>query len=258
MDTYERKQKILEILRHDGRVKVSDLSRMFGISEVTVRTDLADLEAQDLLSRVHGGAISAYKNYYNMSLQQRLSTNPQEKKAIAKRAAAMIEENDTVFFNSGATTLTVFREISPQKNLNIVTNSLEIALEASGAPNFNLVLLGGAIDPKHRFIYGDDANEQLKKYHADKLFLSVDGITTDGGLTTYCDREAELDRIMIKNAASKVIVADATKIGRTAFVRIAEVNEADYIITNDAAGVDEDIDYIREMVENTIIVKGEQ
>ncbi len=255
MDTYERKQKILELLNRDGRVKVSELSRIFGVSEVTIRMDLADLEAQDALSRVHGGAISSYKSYYSMSLQQRLSSNQELKQCIAKRAVEMIEENDTVMFNSGTTTLSVFRAIPPRMSLSIVTNSLEIASEAGANPNFNVILLGGLVNGKYRFVYGDDANLQLERYHANKLFLSVDGITTQTGFTTFYDREAEVDRLMLEHSAMKIIVADSTKIGRTAFTHIADLDEADYIITTDAVGIEDDIKEIKKTVRNTILAK---
>lgn len=258
MDTYERKQKILEILNREGRVKVSQLSHIFGVSEVTIRSDLADMETENLLSRVHGGAISSYKSYYNMSLQQRISSNPGAKQTIASCAAAMIEENDTVMFNPGTTTLAVFRAIPPRMNLSIVTNSLEIATEASANPNFNTILLGGAINAKYRFIYGDDANVQLEKYHADKLFLSVDGIDTESGLTTYYAQEVETAKLMLKNSALKIVVADSTKIGRSAFVKIADTQNADYIITNASSGAAEEIEKIRAMNGPRLIVANEK
>lgn len=254
MDTYDRKQKILEILNRQGRVKVSELSQFFGVSEVTIRSDLADMETENLLSRVHGGAISSYKSYYNMSLQQRISSNPGAKQNIATCAAAMIEENDTVMFNSGTTTLAVFHAIPPRMNLSIVTNSLEIATEASANPNFNTILLGGAINAKYRFIYGDDANLQLERYHADKLFLSVDGVNVDSGLTTYYAQEAEAARLMLKNSALKIVVADSTKVGRSAFVRIDGVESADYIITNDASGMEDELAKLKKIKGTKILL----
>ena len=250
----ERKEKILELLSKEGKVRVNDLSRMFHISEVTIRMDLADLEKKGLLSRVHGGAVSSYKTYYNMSMQQRLAANQEQKQAIALKAVAMIEDNDTIMLNSGTTTLAVFRMIPPNMNLSIVTNSVAIALEAGGNPHYNVVLLGGAINSKYQFIYGDDANAQLEKYHADKLILSVDGITPDNGLTTYYDREAELDRLMLARSATKIITADSTKIGRTAFARIAGIGEADYIITNNDSTISEELAALEQAVGNIITV----
>ena len=124
MDIFERKQKILEILQRDGKVRVNELSALFDISDVTIRMDLADLEAKGLLSRVHGGAVSSYKTYYNMNMQQRMTANQEQKQAIAKHIVSMIEENDTIMLNAGTTTLTVFRMIPTTMNLSIVTNSI--------------------------------------------------------------------------------------------------------------------------------------
>ncbi len=254
MDVFERKQKILELLHKDGRVKVNDLSALFEISDVTIRMDLADLEAKGLLSRVHGGAVSSYKSYYNMNMQQRLSANQEQKQAIAKHIAGMIEEYDTVMLNAGTTPLTVFRMFPANMNLSIVTNSAAIALEASNNPNYNVVLLGGLINSKHQFIYGDDAIAQLEKYHADKLILSVDGITPDNGLTTFYNQEVELDRIMLSHSATRIIAADYTKLGRTAFAKIADISMADYIITNADSSTQEELGELKQLVSNVITV----
>lgn len=255
MDIIERKEKILELLNTQGQVKVADLSREFGISSITIRSDLADLEERGLLFRVHGGAINSYKSYCDMDLQQRLGTNLKAKQLIAKRAAEVIKDHDTIMMNSGTTTLSVFRAIPSQLHLNIVTNSISIALEASGNPNFNVVLLGGFVNPKYQFIYGDDALSQLKNYHADKLFLSVDGISPKSGLTTYYDREAELARLMLSQSASKIIVADSSKVGRTAFVNIAETSLADCLITNHQPEHNDELSILKESIRNIIITK---
>lgn len=227
-----RRKKILDLLDKNGSVRVADLSRIFDISEVTIRTDLADMENKGLLTRVHGGAVSSYKPYYNMSLNQRMSTNQEEKEIIAKKIADMIEDNDTIMLNSGTTTLLVFRAIPRDLNLNIITNSISIALEGTVNPNFNIILLGGQINPKYQFTYGDDAIRQLKSYHADKLILSVDGIDGEHGFSTYYDREAEIDRIMFKQSGVSIIAADHSKFNRCAFTKISDFSVADYIVTD--------------------------
>lgn len=233
MTTDERKQKILEILNTEGSVRVSELSKFFNISEVTIRNDLANMEYKGLLSRVHGGAISSYKPYYSMNLNQRFTTNQDEKKIIAKKIASMIENHDTIMLNSGTTTLITFRMFPPNLHLSIVTNSISIALEGADNPNYNIILLGGLINSKYQFTFGDDAIAQLKNYHADKLILSVDGIDLENGLSTYYDKEAEIDRIMLNNSNLKIIVADCSKFHRTAFSKISDLSAADYIVSND-------------------------
>lgn len=253
MDIEERKQKILEIINQNGKVKVNDLSEKFGISEVTIRIDLADLEAKGLLSRVHGGAVSSYKPYYNMNLSQRMEENRQEKKLIAERVAAMVKDNDTVMLNSGTTTLTVYRMLPINMNLSIVTNSMAIALEAAGNPNFSVVLLGGYVNSKYQFTYGDVAENQLEHYYADKLILSVDGISCDGVLSTYYNQEAALARHMMRNSGVSIIAADYTKIGRTAFVKIESLSSEDMVVTNKSAPQD-DLNSLISVTDNIILV----
>ncbi|MBE5868365.1 MAG: DeoR/GlpR transcriptional regulator [Lachnospiraceae bacterium] len=232
MSGEERKQVILELLAKEGSVKVAALSQLFGISEVTVRNDLADMEYKGLLSRVHGGAVSSYKPYYSMNLNQRLTTNHSEKIAIARKIADMVKNNDTIMLNSGTTTLQVFRMFPQNLNLSIVTNSIAIALEGADNPNFNILLLGGFVNSKYQFTFGDDVNHQLKNYHADKLILSVDGIDLNNGFTTYYDKEAEIDRIMLAQSDVSIVAADFSKFNRTAFTKIADLKVADYIITD--------------------------
>lgn len=255
MDIRERREKILELLNAHGQVKVSELSKLFDISSITIRSDLADLEEQGLLFRTHGGATGSYKSYCDMDLKQRLGTNQKAKQLISKTAVKMIQDHDTIMMNSGTTTLSVFRAIPPQLKINIVTNSITIALEAGGNPNFNVVLLGGFINAKYQFVYGDDAVNQLKNYHADKLFLSVDGITAQTGLTTYYDREAELARLMLMQSSKKIVVADASKIGRTAFVNISDAASADYLITEENACDKEALGKLKKHIRKIITVQ---
>ncbi len=228
----ERRQKILEMVSQNGSVKVTELSKIFDTSEVTIRTDLADMEYKGLLTRVHGGAVSSYKPYYSMSLNQRLSTNQSQKEIIARKIAAMIENNDTIMLNSGTTTLMVFRALPQDYNLSIVTNSISIALEGTSNPNFNIILLGGLINTKYQFTFGDDAIRQLKSYHADKLILSVDGIDAEHGFSTYYDKEAEIDRIMLQQSGVNIVAADHSKFDRRAFTKISDLSVADYIVTD--------------------------
>jgi DeoR/GlpR family transcriptional regulator of sugar metabolism len=233
MTTEQRKQKILDMLKEKDSVRVSNLSRILGVSEVTIRSYLEDMEKKGLLSRVHGGAVSSYKPYYSMNLNQRLETNKESKVAIAERVVELIQPNDTVMLNAGTTTLMVFRKLPQNYNLSIVTNSISIALEAEGNPNFNVILVGGSVNSKYQFSYGSDAIEQIKKYHADKLILSVDGISAEHGFTTYYDKEASVDVAMIEQSNCRIIAADHSKFGHSAFVKISDAAVADYIVTND-------------------------
>ena len=233
MATDNRKQQILDLIKTNGSVKVTELSALLDVSEDTIRNYLADMETKGLLSRVHGGAVSSYKPYYSMNMTQRLETNQTEKVEIAQKIAAMIEPNDTIMLNSGTTTLLTFRKFPVDYNLNIVTNSIAIALEASSNPNYNVVLIGGSINTKYQFSYGSDAIAQLKNYHAEKLILSVDGVDLKRGFTTYYDKEAPIDRAMTEQSDYCIIAADSSKFGNNAFAKISDLCVADCIVTND-------------------------
>ncbi len=232
MNTEQRKQKISELLKENDSVRVSELSQILEVSEVTVRSYLEDMEKKGLLARVHGGAVSSYKPYYSMNLNQRLEANQTEKVEIAEKIASLIQQNDTVMLNAGTTTLLAFRKFPAEYNLNIVTNSISIALEASSNPNYNVILAGGSVNTKYQFTYGTDAVHQIKRYHADKLILSVDGIDVEGGFTTYYNKEAAVDLAMIEQSDCCIVAADKTKFWRSAFAKIGDMSVADYLVTN--------------------------
>lgn len=231
MISENRKQQILDLIRKNGSVRVANLSQLFEVSEVTIRNYLADMESKGLLTRTHGGAISSYKPYCSMNFNQRLETNHSEKDIIAKKTAEMIEPNDTIMLNAGTTTLLVFRHLPADYHLNIITNSISIALEASANPNYNIVLVGGSLNSKYQFTFGSDAASVLKKYYADKLILSVDGIDFDGGFSTYYNEEVDVDRLMIERSNICIIAADRSKFGRNAMVKISDLSTADFIVT---------------------------
>ena len=142
----ERRSAILELLHHSGRVRVAELAARFGVSEVSIRSDLAELEEQGALSRVHGGAVSSYTSYYNMSLAQRSGSNREEKRQIAATVADMIRDNCSVMMNAGTTTLAVMEQLADNKGVTIITNSIVLALEAAKHPNLRVVLLGGNVN----------------------------------------------------------------------------------------------------------------
>jgi len=239
LDIDSRREKILEILGKKGRVKVNELSRAFNISEVTIRLDLTELENRGLIERIHGGAMSTHKAYYNMSLKEREKTNQEEKQKIAAMAASMIQDGDTVILNSGTTTLYTVRQLKNRKNVTLLTNSAAIAQEAGNGNNMNVILLGGNFNNNYSFSYGDDTLNQLMKYKADKLILSADGVSCESGITTYHFQEAEIDKRMIERANKTIVAADYSKIGRESFSFVSHISAVDCIITNANANEEE-------------------
>lgn len=235
LDVDQRREKILELVSIRNKVKVSELSRIFGTSEVTIRSDLSELEAAGLLERVHGGAVSTYRTYYNMTFNDRMKTNADEKRRIAASVAAQVADGDTLLMSSGTTTLYLARELKNARNVTVVTNSLAIAQEVGLFRDILVIMLGGNLNAQYLFTYGDDTLNQLRQYKADRLFLSVDGVSPEDGITTYHHLEAEVNRQMIARAKRTIIVADHTKIGRTGFAHIDSLDNIDCLVTSSQA-----------------------
>ena len=231
ISTEERREEIIGIIQEQGKVRVSELSERYGISEVSIRKDLELLEAEGHLSRVHGGAVGLNKLYVNMDLNERYRTNAIAKRKLAELAADFIEDNDTIMMNAGTTLTYVLRAIRNKKNITIVTNSVQNATEAALYSDFTVILLGGELDSKYQFTYGEDAISQLENYHANKCILSVDGISAAAGLTLYYSNEASLVKKMIESSGSVIITADSSKLGKNVFARITDASKTDILIT---------------------------
>ena len=233
-----RRKKILEILRRDGQVRVAQLSDALGATVVTIRSDLDALEQDGYLERTQGGAIQTMKNYYNLEFQRRKQEHMENKKAIAAAAAGLVRDGDTLFINSGTTTYFAAVELKQRKNLNIVTNSISVAVELGGLPTFRVILLGGDISAQYSFTYGEDVKEQISRYRANWAILSVDGIQPGTGITTYHAEESVIDRIMMERAQTPIIVADSSKLGRESFSRISALTAQTILITDQNANPD--------------------
>ena len=224
-----RREKILELLQKTGRVSVSQLSRDLGATPVTIRSDLSALERDGYLSRVQGGAVSISRPN---TPQNTAIANESQKQIIAESLAEKIQDGDTVFLNSGTTTLVAARALKVRRGLYIVTNSLSVALELGAVPTFRVLLLGGEINAQYAFTYGADAQEQLRRYQAAWAVLSVDGVSCAGGITTYHAEEAIIDRMMLAQAKRIVIAADSAKLGRTGFTQIAALTPDIHLLTD--------------------------
>ena len=242
----KRREDIISTIQLQGKIKVSELSEKYNVSEVSIRKDLEALEAEGHLSRIHGGAVGMNKLYINMDLTERFKTNANAKRDVAELAAKFIDDNDTIMMNAGTTISYVLRAISKKKNINIVTNSIQNATEAALYPSFNVILLGGELDSKYQFTYGSDAINQLSNYHATKCILSVDGISADSGLTLYYSNEAELARKMTESSDKTIVVADSSKLGKNVFAKITDASKTDMFITN-ASDNHEELSKLRDL-----------
>ena len=227
-----RRKRILDILNRDGQVKVTELAAELGATVVTIRSDLDTLKEDGYLERTAGGAVQSVRNFYNMELHLRRQENVDVKRRIAARTAALIRDGEALFVNSGTTTYFTAIELKKRKNLNIVTNSIPVAIELGAVPGFRVILLGGEINTQYSFIYGINAFEQLRQYKADKTILSMDGICGSHGLTTYHAEEAPINRTMIERSRETIIAADHSKIGYESFSFVADLNGGLSLVTD--------------------------
>ncbi|MEW6244417.1 MAG: DeoR/GlpR family DNA-binding transcription regulator [Bacillota bacterium] len=230
--TEERLSKIVELLAGDRRVAVSELSRLLDVSESTIRRDLNLLEKQGLIKRTHGGAVPATSTAFEPSFFQKEIEFIEEKKSIGRKAAEMIEEGETVILDSGTTTLQIAKCCASKRNLTVVTNSIHVALELSGAEYVEVVVVGGSLRKKTLALVGPVTEDGLRGLYADKVFLGVNGISAGRGLSTPNIVEARAKRAMLCAAREAIVVADHSKMGREAFASIAPLDRVQALITD--------------------------
>ena len=225
-----RRQAILEQLNREGIVQVAQLSERLGTTPATIRNDLDTLAMEGQLDRIQGGAVRRVKP--SESWAGVPAPVGQGRRAIAEAVLSYISDGDTLFINSGVTTMAVAEVLSLRKNLNIVTNSLAVANYLAHQADMRLILLGGELNANYGFTYGGDALEQLNRYQPQWSILSVDGVHPEHGITTYHADEAMIDRTMIARAQKTIIVADHRKIGRVGFSHICGVGEGQTLATD--------------------------
>jgi DeoR family transcriptional regulator of aga operon len=228
----ERRQHILALVQQNGRVLVEDLSRDLGISRITIRKDLDQLQDRGLLLRTHGGALLPQSGaLFDPSLKEKETRHSQEKQRIADAAVALIQEGQCVLLDSGTTTTAIARALRRFSRLTVITNAVNIAADLSGT-DFEVVLTGGTLRRNSFSLVGPLAEEVLAEIHADVLFLGVDGFDLKAGLTTPNIMESRVNRAMVNAATTTVAVCDSTKFGRRSLSKIVDPTAVHHIITD--------------------------
>jgi DeoR/GlpR family transcriptional regulator of sugar metabolism len=233
----ERRDAILRALVPSGAATVAELADGLGVSEMTIRRDLGVLAAQQLVEKVHGGAVLAKGGAAEPHFATKRRINAAAKAAIAEAAAAMVHDGMTVALSAGTTTWQVARRLrgGPVRDLTFVTNSLNVAgaLEANGW--HSIVVSGGSFRTPSDALVGPFANQTLRQLNADLLLLGVHSIDARVGLTTPNVAEAETNRIMVAGAGRVVVVADSSKLGRVSLATFAGCDEVAELVTDTGA-----------------------
>ncbi|GGZ36884.1 DeoR family transcriptional regulator [Echinicola pacifica] len=228
--TAQRRSHILDVLEENGQVNVSELSKSLGVSEVTIRNDLANLERNKLLVRAHGGAFKT--NNMALPVTEKKKINLDLKKKIGKKAVSLIEEGDSIILDSGTTTFEISSNLGKFEKLTVISNALDIVNNLASYDNLEVMMPGGFLKEFSMSLVGPMAERNLKQLHCNKLFLGVDGFKPDVGVFTHYMEEAYLNQIMIEIAEEVIVVSDSTKFKKIGLAYIAGFNQVDKVITD--------------------------
>lgn len=236
----QRAQDILRELLRDGDITVEQMAKTFAVSPSTIRRDLRELERAGLLRRTHGGAMlvepSLYEPFRHVSSfgeqEQRCAA---EKRRIGLAAAEMIANGEIVSIGAGTTTTQVARGIRHRKNITVVTNAVNIAMELSHRSDLKIFMAGGFLSTDWFALVGAAAIQSVSEMFVDKIFIGGDGIHPEHGITTNYPDQAAIHRQMLKQARYRVVVADHRKLGITGTTLICPINELDLLITDKGA-----------------------
>jgi len=233
----ERRRLIVELVEQQGRATVEELATRFGTSTVTIRADLDALARSSAIARSHGGALPVVPATNDTPLNIKETRWHAQKLRIGQAAAKMIQDGETIILDSGSTTVEIARQIRQMKfeSLTVITNALNIAMELTGMPQIRVMMLGGLLRQTSYSLVGPDAEQALAKLSADRLFLGVDGLDPEVGVTTPDPLEAALNALMIRVSRQTVAVLDASKMGQRSLSVITPVQNLHMVISDSSA-----------------------
>ena len=253
--TEERRDEIVRLLNEKKSLSVQDISRLFGVSGTTIRTDLTALEEKGYLRRTHGGAVlpsSAVSFLREPGISER--AHFKEKQAIAEAALRFVESYETILIDNG-TTMAAFDTAlaaSPLTGLTIYSNDLNGLQILEAKENFELHLIGGRIRSGFHYTYGTEVLEELRGYHFRKLFLATSAFSKDG-LTTANSDLCAVKRAMIASAEQVILLTDSSKIGEIGFQKFADLSDIDILITDNGIS-DAALKKLRKQISEVIVV----
>lgn len=211
-----------------GNLSVNQLCEILGVSAVTVRSDLSELEDRGFINRTHGGAVPAL----NANVLERKRRNLEEKTRIAKAAADMVQDGDTLMIEAGTTTALIAKFLFGKRDIHIVTNSTLAFANARANPQMQISIVGGEFRRASESLVGPIALQAIERLNVSLAFVGTDGFTVEKGMTTHLIEGAEVVAAMVRQARTSVLVADSSKYGKTGFVSVLPLSAVDFIITD--------------------------
>ena len=225
----ERQLRIISLLQSQEKVSVSELTAEFGVSLVTVRQDLKKLEDQGVLKRTHGGAV-AVDNGYDTST--RMWNNYEKKQRIVQRAAGLVSDGETIIIETGSTCSLLARELATKRGITIITNSWVLVNYFRSNSRVTLILAPGEYKENQAGVISDMTMRFFETFNVDKTFLGTQGLELERGATVADFTECNIKRTMLQAGKVKILLADHNKLGQTFLVKQADVDEFDYIVTD--------------------------
>jgi len=230
----ERRQRILQLLREQGRVMVAELSRQFGVSEVTVRGDLQALASEGKLIRTHGGAVPvpAVSSEEDLRLESRQRQHPQEKSVIGAAAADLVHEGDAIYLDASSTALAIARHLKNRRFITVLTSGMAVAQELMAAPGVTVALAGGILQKETASLIDPDGLAYFDKFNIQKCFFGAHGLAIPEGLTDISADVAAVKRALITRCRQVIAIIDASKWGRVGLATFASIDEINLVITD--------------------------
>ncbi|SEG57066.1 transcriptional repressor AgaR [Vibrio hangzhouensis] len=250
----ERRMEIVDVVNSDGKARVEDLASRFGVSSVTIRSDLSFLEKNGYVVRSHGSAIPNTGALAELTIQEKRHQNAGIKCQLGMAAAELINNGDTVILDSGTTTREIASNLKNVEDVVVMTNGLDVAMELSSASGVEVLMTGGVLRKKALSFSGSQAESSLKNYRFDKVFLGVDGFDLRTGISTYNEQEASLNRLMCEISEQVIAVADSSKFGKRSCHMIREFGNIHTLVT-DTDIPQEYIQGLRDLDVNLILVE---
>ncbi|MFF2912504.1 DeoR/GlpR family DNA-binding transcription regulator [Paenibacillus sp. NPDC057934] len=227
----ERRKKIIDLVHQDKRVLVSDLSRMFEVTEETIRRDLEKLEKDGIVSRTYGGAMLNRHTNEDLPFVTRNALNTEIKRNIALKALDLINDGDTLMVDPSSTAFEFLKLLETKSNLTIITNSVNILHDFANS-GMNIISTGGSLRYRSLSLVGPVAHDTIQRYNVDTAVISCKAIDLDKGVTDSNEPECELKKYMLRQADKVILLADHTKFDKTAFSKLIELSNIDYLITD--------------------------
>ncbi len=226
-----RHRRLIDHIRQHGDTSVEELANILGVTTQTIRRDIRELEEARVLARYHGG-VGIPSTVQNTDYDQRLSMDSEAKRRIGQLAAARVENDRSLIINIGTTTEEVSKCLLQHKGIRVVTNNLNVALILSDNPEAEVIVAGGLVRKRDRGIVGEATIDFMRQFKVDIGIIGVSGIENDGTLLDYDYREVRVTQTIIEQSREVWLVADHTKFGRHALVRLGNIAQIDKFFTN--------------------------